>query len=64
MGGTHSLLEVYLFDFNQDIYGKHIYVEFVHKFRDEEKYDSLEALKEQMIKDAANAKAYFAELYN
>ena len=57
--GSRSLLEVYLFDFSQEIYGKHLYVEFVHKFRDEEKYDSLEALKAQIVKDVANAKAYF-----
>jgi len=59
VGGTRSLLEVYLFDFNREIYGQHIYVEFMHKFRDEEKYDTLDALTEQMVIDAANARAYF-----
>lgn len=59
INATRSLLEVYLFDFNQEIYGQHIYVEFVHKFRDEEKFDTLEALRVQMVKDAANARAYF-----
>lgn len=56
---TRSLLEIYIFDFNQEIYGKHIYVEFIHKFRNEKKYTSLALLKEQIEKDVADARAYF-----
>ena len=58
--GTRTLLEVYLFDFDQQIYGKHLQVSFLHKLRDEEKYDSLEALKVQIQKDVDAARAYFA----
>ncbi len=58
--GTRTLLEVYIFDFEQEIYGKHIQVSFLHKLRDEEKYDTLEALKQQIELDVQNARDYFA----
>lgn len=57
LGGGQTLLEVYIFDFEKEIYGQHIEVEFVHKLRDEEYYDSIELLKEQIQKDVNNAKA-------
>ena len=57
--GTRTILEVYLFDFDAQIYGKHLQVSFLHKLRDEEKYDSLEALKVQIQKDVDAARAYF-----
>ena len=53
-------LEVNLFDFNRDIYGRHLKVEFLHKFRDEEKYADIETLKRQIALDVRNAKQYFA----
>lgn len=59
VGGTRSLLEVHLFDFNQDIYGRHVEVEFIHKLRDEKKYESFELLKQQIFKDAEQAREYF-----
>ncbi|GMR08126.1 MAG: bifunctional riboflavin kinase/FAD synthetase [Gammaproteobacteria bacterium] len=58
--GTRSLLEVHLFDFNADIYGQYVNVDFLHKLRDEEKFDSFEELKEQILKDADNARAFFS----
>lgn len=58
--GTRTLLEVYIFDFEQEIYGKHIQVSFLHKLRDEEKYDTLVALKQQIELDVQNARDYFA----
>jgi len=57
---TKALLEVFLFDFDQDIYGRHIQVSFLKKLRDEEKFDSLEALKDQIQDDVEQAQAYFA----
>lgn len=57
---TKALLEVFLFDFDQDIYGRHLQVSFLKKLRDEEKYDSLEALTEQIQLDVEQAQAYFA----
>ncbi len=59
VGGTKCLLEVYIFDFDKIVYGKHIKVEFLLKLRNEENYDTLEALKKQIQIDAKNAKAYF-----
>ncbi|MFT3742066.1 MAG: bifunctional riboflavin kinase/FAD synthetase [Gammaproteobacteria bacterium] len=61
LGGGRVLLEVHLFNFNADIYGKHIYIEFLHKLRDEAYYPSLELLREQISKDVDDAKKFFSE---
>lgn len=53
------VLEVHLFDFNQEIYGRHLRVDFLHKLRDEETYSDLETLTKQIAKDVENAKSYF-----
>jgi riboflavin kinase/FMN adenylyltransferase len=53
------ILEVFLFDFEDSIYGHRITVEFLHKLRDEEKYDTLDALTDQIRADVAQAKEYF-----
>lgn len=53
------LLEVHLFDFNADIYGRLIRVEFMKKLRDEARYDSLEALQAAIAQDCADARAFF-----
>ena len=60
IGGRKILLEVYLFDFNRDIYGAHLQVSFLHKLRDEVKYTTLEALTEQIRIDVQQAKDFFA----
>ncbi|MEN8108833.1 MAG: bifunctional riboflavin kinase/FAD synthetase [Pseudomonadota bacterium] len=57
--GTRTLLEVHLFDFNADIYGQHVQVAFLHKIRDEQRYDSFEALKQQIELDVQQAREYF-----
>ena len=57
---TKALLEVFLLDFDQDIYGRHIQVSFLKKLRDEEKFDSLEKLVEKIQNDVEQAQAYFA----
>ena len=57
---TKALLEVFLFDFNQEIYGRHLQVSFLKKLRDEAKFDSLELLVEQIQTDVEQAQAYFA----
>ena len=54
--GVEPLLEAHLFDFDGDLYGRHIRVEFVAKLREEEKFDSLDALTAQMRQDADNAR--------
>jgi riboflavin kinase/FMN adenylyltransferase len=54
--GTEPLLEAHLFDFDGDLYGSRIEVEFVAKLRDEEKFDNLDAMVEQIHRDAAQAR--------
>ncbi|HEB93159.1 MAG TPA: bifunctional riboflavin kinase/FAD synthetase [Gammaproteobacteria bacterium] len=56
--GLRTLLEVHLFDFADDIYGAHVHVEFLHKLRDERRFDSLAALKQQIQCDAAQARVF------
>ena len=50
------LLEVHLFDFAGDLYGKHLAVQLIAYLRPEQKFDSLDALTAQMTKDAAEAR--------
>lgn len=50
------LLEVHLFDFDGNLYGRRIEVAFVAKLRDEEKFDGVDALVAQMHDDAATAR--------
>ena len=55
--GVEPLLEAHLFDFDGDLYGRRIEVEFVARLRDEEKYPDLPTLVAQMDRDAARARA-------
>ena len=57
---TKPLLEVHLFDFDRDIYGKYIHVDFIEHLRDEEKFDTVEALVAQMQIDEQNARSALA----
>ena len=59
--GVEPLLEAHLFDFQGDLYGRHIDVEFVAKLRDEEKFNDLAALTDQMHRDAEQARAILSE---
>lgn len=54
--GKKPLLEVHIFNFNKDIYGRYIDIDFISKIRDEIKFNSADALIEQMHKDAIDAK--------
>jgi riboflavin kinase/FMN adenylyltransferase len=56
VNGVEPLLEVHVFDFSGDLYGRSIEVEFVAKLRDEVKFDSLDALVVQMKLDDAQAR--------
>lgn len=56
VNGVEPLLEVHIFDFDRDIYGAHIQVEFVAKLRDEVRFPDLDALTEQMFRDADAAR--------
>ncbi|WP_342227455.1 bifunctional riboflavin kinase/FAD synthetase [Rickettsiella endosymbiont of Rhagonycha lignosa] len=61
VNGLKNLLEVHLLDFNQDIYGRFIEIEFLNIIREEKKFDSLDSLKQQINKDVIVAKNYFVD---
>jgi riboflavin kinase/FMN adenylyltransferase len=52
------VLEVHLFDFDAEIYGRRVRVDFLHKLRDEEKYPDLDSLVAQIRRDVDNAKTF------
>jgi len=52
-------IEVHLFDFNQDIYDEYVTVQLLSRFRDEQKFESLFDLKEQLNKDEGSIRNYF-----
>ncbi|HEV3181928.1 MAG TPA: bifunctional riboflavin kinase/FAD synthetase [Steroidobacteraceae bacterium] len=56
IGGTEALLEAHVFDFDGDLYGREIEVEFVARLRDEVRFATLDALTAQMQRDAADAR--------
>ena len=56
IGGTEALLEAHVFDFEGDLYGREIEVEFVARLRNEERFATLAALTAQMHCDAAAAR--------
>ncbi|KAB2901966.1 MAG: bifunctional riboflavin kinase/FAD synthetase [Dokdonella sp.] len=60
VAGTEPLLEAHLFDFDGDLYGRRIEVEFVAKLRDERKFDDLPAMVRQIERDAAQARELLA----
>jgi len=55
----HRSIEVHLLDFDLDIYGEHLELIFFRKLREEQKFESLGALKEQLAKDKANTISFF-----
>jgi len=61
VGGTRSLLEVHLFDFDREIYGRHVRVSFLKKLRPERRFDSFEKLKQQILQDAGQARDFFRQ---
>lgn len=60
VGGTRPLLEAHVFDFAGDLYGREIEVEFISRLREEIRFDSLDAMVEQMHQDAADARSALA----
>jgi riboflavin kinase/FMN adenylyltransferase len=58
--GEELLLEVHIFDYEGDLYRRYLHVDFIARLRDEEWFPNLDALVEQMHKDAALAKKILA----
>jgi riboflavin kinase / FMN adenylyltransferase len=61
-GGGPRLVEVYILDFDRDIYGEELEAHFVERLRDEKKFGSVEALVRQMGQDVAEARALLSSL--
>src|SRR6266568_83901 len=59
-GRSERVLEIYLLDFNRDIYGENVEVRFVRYLRPERKFDNLEALVRQIDADVQQARELFA----
>jgi riboflavin kinase/FMN adenylyltransferase len=57
VAGKEMLLEAHVFDYSGDLYGREIQVELVAKLREEQKFDTLDALVAQMHQDAAAARS-------
>ena len=53
--GSKKSIEVHFFDFGGDLYGQKIQLQLLHRIRDEQKFGSIEALKQQLKKDRAHA---------
>ena len=59
-GPGERLVEVYVMDFNADLYGKRLCVEFVRKVRDQENFSNVEALVEQITRDVSDCRLALA----
>jgi riboflavin kinase/FMN adenylyltransferase len=54
--GSKPVLEIHIFNFNKSIYGERLTIEFKNKLRDEKKFDNIDLLKKQILKDINQAK--------
>ena len=54
-----TLLEVFIFDFNEEIYGEYVTVIFKQKCREEKKFESFDELKTQIKKDVEKSRLFF-----
>ncbi len=61
VNGIRQQLEVHLFDFSHNLYGKQLEVVLLHKLRDEQKFASFELLKQQIELDAQAARVWLLE---
>ncbi len=64
VNGKSLSIETYILDFDKDIYGKTIRIEFIEKMRDEIKFESKEALKEQLEKDTLYVRQKYVNILN
>ena len=58
--GVREQLEVHLLDYQGDLYGRHVKVDFLHYLRPEQRFESLDALRQQIQRDEQAARAYFS----
>lgn len=62
--GEHETIEVHFFNFNKNIYNKTIQINLLHRLRDEQKFESVEALKTQLLKDKETSLNYIKSHFN
>ena len=62
VGGTIQTIEINFFDFKQDLYGQKITIALLHRMRSEQKFESIDALKNQLGKDKKTALAFIENL--
>jgi riboflavin kinase/FMN adenylyltransferase len=60
--GTHQTIETFLLDFNGDLYDAKLKIHLLKRLRNEQKFDSLEQLKQQIRLDENTAKKYIASI--
>jgi riboflavin kinase/FMN adenylyltransferase len=60
--GTKQTIEINFFDFNQDLYGQKITISLLHRMRSEQKFESIDALKNQLCKDKKTALTFIKNL--
>ena len=60
--GTDVTVEAWLLDFDGDLYGQTVRLEFYRHIRDEIRFDSLDALKAEITRNAETTRQYFASL--
>ena len=60
VSGTHVTVEPWLLDFSGDLYGKELTLQFYKFLRPEQKFDSLEALRAEIRRNADQTRAYFS----
>ncbi|MBP0902661.1 bifunctional riboflavin kinase/FAD synthetase [Mariniflexile gromovii] len=62
--GQEETIEVHFFNFNRNIYNKTIQIDLLHRLRDEQKFESVEALKDQLLKDKEASLSYIKSHFN
>lgn len=60
--GTKQTIEINFFDFKQDLYGQKITIALLHRMRSEQKFESIDALKNQLGKDKKTALSFIENL--
>ena len=61
-GASPLVVETHLFDYSGNLYGERLDVEFIRKLREEQRFDSLDALTRQLHEDEAAARACLADV--
>ncbi|WP_308993710.1 bifunctional riboflavin kinase/FAD synthetase [Mariniflexile litorale] len=62
--GLEETIEVHFFNFNKNIYNKTIQIDLLHRLRDEQKFESIDALKDQLLKDKEVSLSYIKSRFN